>query len=141
MTLTSFISRTQIVHWKRLFHSNKIKERRFVYYIIFRSLKMKEIIMWDYSFAIPSLMILGLLMSNYFLLKRLPLRVNRFFVGLLIIEAIVISSDIISGWACDEYRDLPRTVVILTIMVFFIFFAIRGHAFFAFTCSFFGTRS
>ena len=94
--------------------------------------------MWDYSFAIPSLMILGLLMSNYFLLKRLPLRVNRFFVSLLIIEAIVISSDIIASWACEEYRDLPRTVVILTNMVFFIFFAIRGHAFFAFTCSFLG---
>ena len=94
--------------------------------------------MWDYSFAIPSLMILGLLMSNYFLLKRLPLRVNRFFVGLLIIEAIVISSDIISSWACEEYRDLPRTLVILTNMVFFIFFAIRGHAFFAFTCNYLG---
>ncbi|MBO6128334.1 MAG: EAL domain-containing protein [Pseudobutyrivibrio sp.] len=94
--------------------------------------------MWDYSFAIPSLLILGLLMSNYFLLKRLPLRVNRSFVELLIIEAVVISTDIISSWTCEEYRDLPRIIVILTNMVFFIFFAIRGHAFFAFTCSFLG---
>ena len=94
--------------------------------------------MWDYSFAIPSLLILGLLMSNYFLLKRLPLRVNRSFVELLIIEAVVISTDSISSWACEEYRDLPRIIVILTNMVFFIFFAIRGHAFFAFTCSFLG---
>lgn len=94
--------------------------------------------MWDYSFAIPSLLILGLLMSNYFLLKRLPLRVNRSFVDLLIIEAVVISTDIISSWACEEYRDLPRIIVILTNMVFFIFFAIRGYAFFVFTCSILG---
>ena len=94
--------------------------------------------MWDYSFAIPSLLILGILMSNYFLLKRLPLRVNRCFVNLLFIEAIVISSDIVSSWACEEYKSLPLFIVILTNMIFFIFFAIRGHAFFAFVCNYLG---
>ncbi len=89
--------------------------------------------MWNYSFAIPSLLILGITLLNYFTLKRLPLKINKTFVGLLIVEAIVISADIGSSWACENYTILPTWVVILLNMIFFVFFAIRPYLFFVFT--------
>ena len=94
--------------------------------------------MFDFSFAIPSILILSILLANYFLLKRLPLKVNGSFVMLLLVETIVISADIISSWACENYADLPLSVVVISNMIFFIFFGIRGFAFFAYTCDFLG---
>ncbi|MBR1623974.1 MAG: hypothetical protein IJ675_08730, partial [Pseudobutyrivibrio sp.] len=94
--------------------------------------------MWDYSFAIPSILILAILLFNYFMLQRLPVRVNKSFVALLIIEALVISSDIVSSWACEAYAALPKTFVVLANMLYFVFFCLRGFAFFIFTCNILG---
>ena len=91
--------------------------------------------MWDYSFAIPSILILAILLINYFMLQRLPIRVNKNFVSLLLIETIVITSDIFSSWACENYQDLPKFVVVSSNMIYFIFFILRAYTFFVFTCS------
>ena len=91
--------------------------------------------MWDYSIAIPSILILAILLINYFMLQRLPIRVNKNFVSLLLIETIVITSDIFSSWACENYQDLPKFVVVSSNMIYFIFFILRAYAFFVFTCS------
>ena len=90
--------------------------------------------MWDFSFAIPSLLILGILLFNYFMLQRLPIKINKSFVILLFTETVVITSDIVGSWACDEYASLPRFFVFSTNMVYFIAFAFRGFIFFRFTC-------
>ena len=91
--------------------------------------------MWDYSFAIPSFLILGILLLNYFALQRLPIKINRTFVILLLIETVVISSDIIGSWACENYSDLPISAVYISNMIFFVFFLLRGFFFFVFTCN------
>ncbi len=89
--------------------------------------------MWDYSFAIPSILILGILLLNYFALQRLPIKKNKTFVGLLLIETVVISSDIIGSWACENYFDLPISTVYVSNMIFFVFFLLRGFFFFVLT--------
>ncbi|SFH53387.1 EAL domain, c-di-GMP-specific phosphodiesterase class I (or its enzymatically inactive variant) [Pseudobutyrivibrio sp. OR37] len=91
--------------------------------------------MWDYSFAIPSILILGILLLNYFALQRLPIKKNKTFVGLLLIETVVISSDIIGSWACENYFDLPISTVYVSNMIFFVFFLLRGFFFFVLTCN------
>lgn len=91
--------------------------------------------MWDYSFAIPSILILAILLINYFMVQRLPVRVSKNFVSLLLIETIVISSDIFSSWTCENYLELPKFIVIFSNMLFFVFFSLRAYAFFVFTCS------
>lgn len=54
---------------------------------------------------------------------------------LLIIETVVISSDIIGSWACENYSDLPISAVYISNMIFFVFFLLRGFFFFVFTCN------
>ncbi|MCR5415996.1 MAG: EAL domain-containing protein [Pseudobutyrivibrio sp.] len=89
--------------------------------------------MWNYSFAIPSFLILGILLVNFFTLQRLPLRMFRQFVGLMIIEAGVITIDIVSSWACDEYQHLPYGLVYFLNLLFFVLYTVRPYAFFSFT--------
>ena len=91
--------------------------------------------MWNYNFAIPGILILAILLINYFLLQRLPLRLNRYFIALLTTETIVISADILSTWACENYQSLPRSFVIFANMFFFFFFLTRAYLFFVFTCN------
>ncbi len=89
--------------------------------------------MWDYSFAIPSMLILFILLLNYFSFRRLPVRVNIIFVMLLVLEACVISLDILGSIACEEYDTLPRFLVVGVNMLFFVLFLVRPYALLLFT--------
>ncbi len=91
--------------------------------------------MWNYSFAIPSLLILGLLLLFYFSLPRLHIRMNRAFLGLLIIEALVISVDIFSSWADSNISDLPLFIVHFSNVVYFFLFFMRAGVVFFYTAS------
>ena len=62
--------------------------------------------MWDYSYVIPSILILCILLFYYFTLKRLPIRINRGFVALLVTEVVVIGSDILASYADEKYKEL-----------------------------------
>ena len=93
--------------------------------------------MWDYSYVIPSILILCILLFYYFTLKRLPIRINRGFVALLITEAVVIGSDIVSSYADENYAELPTELVVWLNMVYFLAFVLRMKIFDAITCNVF----
>ena len=88
---------------------------------------------WDFSYVIPSLMILVIIMGYYFALPRLPIRENKTFLTILIVEGVVIFFDIISSWADNMYEVLPAWLLVLLNSVFFFSFIIRIFLFFEIT--------
>ncbi len=93
--------------------------------------------MWDYSYVIPSILILCILLFYYFTLKRLPIRINHGFVALLITEVVVIGSDIVSSYADENYAELPTELVVWINVVYFLAFVMRMKMFDAITCNVF----
>ena len=87
--------------------------------------------MWDYSFAIPSILILGLLLLFYFSLPRLHIRMNRAFLTILVVESLVIVTDFLSSWADSNIANLPIALVdFLNVSYFMLFFMRAGAVFF-----------
>ena len=93
--------------------------------------------MWDYGFAIPSCIIIFIVLCFYFSLPRLALRKNVFYVMILIVESLVISADILSSWADEHIDSLPLIFVDILNASYFAFFFARALAMFYFIASFF----
>lgn len=91
--------------------------------------------MWNFSFAIPSLLILGLLLLFYFSLPRLRISMNRGFLYILVVESCVIVMDILSTWADINYSSLPLFIVHFLNTAYFVFFFLRGGTLLYYTTS------
>jgi EAL domain-containing protein (putative c-di-GMP-specific phosphodiesterase class I) len=91
--------------------------------------------MWNFSFAIPSLLILGLLLLFYFSLPRLHIRMNRAFLSILVVESLVIIVDILSSWADSNIAGIPLFVVHLLNVLYFVLFFLRSGVTFFYTAS------
>ena len=91
--------------------------------------------MWNFSFAIPSLLILGLLLGFYFSLPRLHIRMNRAFLAILVIESFVIVSDFVSSWLDSNISAFPLILVHLSNVLYFTFFFMRAQILFYYTAS------
>lgn len=79
---------------------------------------------WTFSYAIPSLMIMAVLIGHYVSLPRLPVKKNLIFVYLTSAICLCMSLDIISSWADmhDEfYHD--AFLYVLNSAYFVAFFA------------------
>ena len=88
---------------------------------------------WDFSYVIPSLLILVIIMGYYFALPRLPIRLNKTFLTILIVEGIVIFFDMIASWACNMYEILPAWLLVMLNSIFFLGFTVRVFLFFEIT--------
>ncbi|WP_026666224.1 EAL domain-containing protein [Butyrivibrio sp. FC2001] len=77
---------------------------------------------WSFDYVIPSLLILIIIMGYYFSLPRLPVRLNKVFLAIMVNEGFVIISDIIASWACNEYKTLPTWIVVLLNTLYFAAF-------------------
>ena len=93
--------------------------------------------MWNFGFAIPSFIIIIIVLCFYFSLPRLAIRKNIFFVLILIVESFVISLDIISSWADNNIENLPLFLVDFLNASYFAMFFARALAVFYFTASYF----
>ncbi|RKM55858.1 EAL domain-containing protein [Butyrivibrio sp. X503] len=93
--------------------------------------------MWNYSFAIPSLLVILLYALYYFYLPRIPIKMNRTFLRLLLLQCAVTSLDIVSGLADDHYTAFPIVLLYLLNGAYFIFFIIRALHFYFFTLNVF----
>ena len=91
--------------------------------------------MWDFGFVIPSFFIIIVILLFYFSLPRLTIRKNHFFLLLLIVESAVISLDILSSYADNNYMRFPLCLTYFLNSAYFITFYARGACFFAFTAS------
>ena len=89
--------------------------------------------MWDYSFAIPSMFVITIILIFYFSLPRLSIRMNNTFVFILIIESAVIFTDIVSSWGDENYEQMTTSVLYVLNGLYFIFFFLRAYMLFMFT--------
>ena len=88
--------------------------------------------MWNISYAYPTLFILIFLMVFYFSLPRIPIRRNRVYVNLLLIETLCIATDIISSWVDNNYPQISPSALYIINGIYFITFFIRSCVIYSF---------
>ena len=89
--------------------------------------------MWNYSFMLPTLLVLTTLLSFYFSQPRLPVRLNGTFIKLLTAEVFVVLADLLSSMADENYEMFSPGVLYLLNTLFFVLFLARIIWFFRFT--------
>ena len=94
--------------------------------------------MWNYSFVFPSMLILFTLLSFFFVKRRLPIRMNRTFLGLLAIQAWVVVFDILSSRADENYAQHSAALLYALNGGFFLLFVARIFWFYRFTLNVLG---
>lgn len=89
--------------------------------------------MWDFGFIIPCTLMMVTLLGFYFSRPRPPLLLNKVFLGLLVLEFLVLVVDIIST-KVDEMHELfsPATLYVAN-TAFFVLFVLRIFYFYQFT--------
>ena len=93
--------------------------------------------MWDFSFVIPTVLILIILFVFYFSLPRLPVRTNKVFVQIVIIEMLTVITDILASIVDNDPSGFPLQVVHFLNSAYFILFFVRFYLFYHFTEAFF----
>ena len=89
--------------------------------------------MWNYSFMIPSLMVLITILWFYLGRERLPIRINRTFLNLLAVDVLVVLFDYVSSQADENYAAVSTGGLYLLNTLFFVFFLLRIFYFYLFT--------
>ena len=89
--------------------------------------------MWDYSFMFPSILVLFILLVFFFSRPRLPIRMNRTFLAILLLELTIMVTDIISSEMDANYRQYARAVLYLMNALYFVLYIGRTYLFFHFT--------
>ena len=90
--------------------------------------------MWNYSFTLPSAMILLILVVFYFRRPRLPIRMNRTFLALLLIDALTLLADFASSRVDEVYTLYPISICYLANLAFSCSF-LRASMCFSFSFS------
>ncbi len=95
----------------------------------------------NYSFIVPSMLVLLVIMGYYFFRPRLPIRLNRSFLAILVIDIFTelfecISYRLNETWPAHD----PRLLGAFNLLFYFFFFS-RSYMFFVFTISVLDARS
>ena len=94
----------------------------------------------NYSFLIPSLLILILIMGYYFFRPRLPIRLNRSFLAILTIDIFTEIFEAVSSRLNETWPEhAPALLCTFGVMFFFFYFS-RAYMFFVFTISILDAR-
>ena len=86
--------------------------------------------MYNFNFTIPSVLILCILLGYFLSQPRLPVRQNRLFFGIMMLEILVVLFDILSSQADMNYERLSLPLVSVLNMAFFVLFLARIYWFF-----------
>ena len=89
----------------------------------------------NYSFSVPSVLILIVIMGYYFFRPRLSIRLNRAFLAILVID---IGTELFENIAnrLNETWELHSPVLLwILCLLFFVFFLARAYMFFVFSIS------
>ncbi len=89
--------------------------------------------MWNYNFIFPSLIILIVFVYFYFSHPRIPIRLNKSFLGILLVEIFTILLDLIASKCLDYNEQFSFFFLRLINVLFFMMFLFRGFYFFLFT--------
>ena len=94
----------------------------------------------NYSFLIPSLLILILIMGYYFFRPRLPIRLNRSFLAILTIDICTEIFEAVSSRLNETWTEHASWLLWLFGVLFFFFYFSRAYMFFVFTISILDAR-
>ena len=86
--------------------------------------------MWNTDFVVPSLLVLAVLLIFFFFRPRLPNRLNKQFLMLVISDIATIVTDVLATKADENFRSLPLPLVSLLNMLYFAAYIARSLMFF-----------
>ncbi len=86
--------------------------------------------MWNTDFVFPSLLVLAVLLVFYFLRPRLPNRLNKAFLVLIITDIATVLADVLATSADIHYQSLSVSLVSFLNLLYFAAFIARSLAFF-----------
>lgn len=89
----------------------------------------------NYSFIFPSMLILLVIMGYYFFRPRLPIRLNRAFLAILVIDICTELFECISFRLNETWPEHAPALLWILNLLFFVFAFIRSYMFFVFTVS------
>ncbi len=89
----------------------------------------------NYSFIIPSMLVLLVIMGYYFFRPRLPIRLNRAFLAILVIDICTELFECISFRLNETWSEHAPALLWTLNILFFVFAFIRSYMFFVFTVS------
>ena len=89
--------------------------------------------MWNYDLVIPELVIIITFLFFYFSQPRLPLKINKAFLLILIVDVMTIIFDVTATTCLEFHSDLPPMVHRLLNTSYFVLFLQRIICFIMFT--------
>ena len=89
----------------------------------------------NYSFTVPSLLILLVIMGYYFFRPRVPIRQNRAFLAILVIDIFTVLFDYVANRLNETWPEHAPWLLWMFYMLYFVFYLTRIYMFFVFTIS------
>ena len=86
--------------------------------------------MWNTDFVIPGVLVLAILLVFYFVRPRLPNRLNKAFLVLIITDIATILLDYLASSADNNYAQLSVPLVSALNLLYFVAFIARNAAFY-----------
>ena len=94
----------------------------------------------NYSFTVPSVLILLVVMGYYFFRPRLPIRLNRAFLAILVIDICTVLLDFVSSRLNETWTEHAPALLWIFNILFYVFYFSRIYMFYVFTVSVLDTR-
>ena len=88
--------------------------------------------MWNISFELPLVMILGIILAFFFSRPRLGLRRSRIFLNIVIIETLTILTDLVACSVDNDYAAYTITTVKIVNALYFVAFFSRAYMLYLF---------
>lgn len=89
--------------------------------------------MWNYNLILPECVIIGTFLIFYFTQPRLPIKINKAFIYIIVIDLLTLLIDIVSSYCLEYFNDLDPFILRIQNVVFFVLFLQRIFCFLMFT--------
>ncbi|MBR3314018.1 MAG: EAL domain-containing protein [Atopobiaceae bacterium] len=89
--------------------------------------------MWNYDFVIPCALMLFTTLVYYFNKPRLPIRVNRTFIGLIALQLLCMLADVTSSKMDENFSSYSVEALYLANGAFFVLYLARAYWFYRLT--------
>ncbi|MBR3158918.1 MAG: EAL domain-containing protein [Atopobiaceae bacterium] len=89
--------------------------------------------MWNYNFVMPCALMLFTTLVYYFNKPRLPIRVNRTFIGLIALQLLCMLADVTSSKMDENFSSYSVEALYLANGAFFVLYLARAYWFYRLT--------
>jgi len=89
--------------------------------------------LWNYNLILPECVIIGTFLIFYFTQPRLPIKINRAFIYIIVIDLLTLLIDVVSSYCLEHFSSLDPCILRIQNVVFFVLFLQRTFCFLMFT--------